>query len=316
MKLKLNYLIIFLLFSSCVEHIFYIDIKPNGNFNINYQCKGDLEDITNYDFFVPNLSDWEITSSFEEKNGTYYFSSNKNYTKNELVPENFISTDSIPYTALVKHPININKSNFFFFQIINFKCTFKSRQVNIKYPKLYNWINNPKNQPEGMIKEILNYLFEQAINDCQLGFNIYPIIKNDINNWFKNNVNHLQDSVIFNNFDDYLIQGSNIIKTNLLNNYVNIDSIINIYKKEVDITTNLIDDDFNIQIKIPNNIFSHNSDTIIDGILHWDFSINDFLINDKKLYAYSYEIFYLKFLLFFISIIFIIIIKKKYILFR
>ena len=76
LKNKYSYLVLFLLLTSCVEHIFFIKIEPTGNYNINYQCNGNLDDIKNYDFPIPNHTNWEITSPIQKKGGSYYFSSN------------------------------------------------------------------------------------------------------------------------------------------------------------------------------------------------------------------------------------------------
>ena len=53
--------------TGCVEHIIYININPKGNFNIDYKCQSDLEYITNFDYLIPNLPNWEITSSISKK---------------------------------------------------------------------------------------------------------------------------------------------------------------------------------------------------------------------------------------------------------
>jgi len=312
LKNKYSYLILFLLFTGCVEHIFFIKIEPTGNYNINYQCNGNLDDIKNSDFPIPNDRNWEITSPIQKKGNSYYFSSNKNFKKNDVTLDHFSFNDSIPYQSVLKHPINIYKTNYLFFEIISFKCTFKSRQAYYKYPSLRNWLNGPENNSENIIKEILFYIINQSIDDANLGFNIYPIIKNDVNKWYQNAVSTVADSIIFNNFEDYLTQGKKIIKSNLMNQTTNIDSIINIYKMEADITMNLIDDDFNMKINIPHNIFSQNADTIINDTLIWKFSIKDFLNNDKELYANSYEIIYLNFILLLIFIIIFLFIKKLY----
>ena len=314
LKNKYPYIILFSLFTGCVEHIFFIKIEPNGNYNINYQCNGNLDDLKNYDFPIPDLPNWEITSPIKKKNKSYFFSSNKNFNNNEITLDNFSSNDSVPYAARVKHPINIYKTNYLFFETITFKCSFKSRQAYYKYPTLTNWINDPDNRTENTIKEILKYIINQSIDDANLSFNIYPIIKNDVNKWYQNKISDLSDSIIFNNFENFITQGGNIIKSNLINKTTNIDSIINIYKMEADITMNLIDDDFNIKINIPNKIFSHNADTIINDTLIWKFSVNDFLNNDKELFTYSYKIIYLNMLIFLLSVLFLFIYKKTYFL--
>ena len=300
-----SYYIIFLFFlSGCVEHIFLINIKPTGNFNINYESSGNLDDMKNIDYPLPNSSEWEITSPIHKKNNEYFFSSNKNFNQNEKITGNFTSSDSIPHSISLKHPIEIKKSNFILFEIISFKCSFKNRQAHNKYPKLEKWLDNPDNNPKGMIKEILMYIINQSIHDANLGFNIFPIVQNDINNWFNNHINQIQDSIIFNDLDNYLNQSKNIIQSNLMIQKTNIDSIMNIYKREAEITMNLIDDDFKMKVNMPNTIFIHNSDTLINEMLIWEFGLEGFIKNDKNLYSYSYKINYINII---ISLVFLII---------
>ena len=310
-KKKIHYLILLFTLNGCVEHVFFINIKPTGNYNINYQCNGNLDDINNFDFPIPNTPDWEITNNIKKKNDSYFFSANRNFKNNERILTNFSNNDSIPYESKLKHPLTVKKTNYIFLKLISFECTFKSRETKYKYPSLSKWLDDPNNDTDNIIKEILKYIINQSIENANLGFNIYPIIKNDINKWFNNQINHLPDSIIFNNFENYLNKGSSIIKSNLINDAINIDSLINIYKLEADITMNLIDDDFNFKIKMPNYIFSHNSDTIINDTLIWQFSIKKFSNNNNNIYAHSYKILYFNIIIFFIIIFFVFIFKKN-----
>ena len=310
MNNKLLYLIFLLLFPSCVEHIFLIKIEPNGNFNINYSANGDLKDLQNDDFSLPNSVDWKIEHQIQKKNDNYFFSSHKNFNLNDKIPDSFNINDSIPYSSLLKHPININKTNYIFFELFTFKCSFENRQVSKKYPKLQKWLLNTEDDPEGIVKEILKYIFTQTINDANLDFNIYPIVNNEFNNWIISNVNNIEDSIIFNNFDQYIIDGKKVIESNIMHNKTNLDSIIHIYKKEAEITINLIDDDFKFSLNIPNQIFSNNSDKVLNDILIWEFGLEEYLDKNKVLYAYSYRIIYLNTLIFLFLIIFILIYKK------
>ena len=108
MNNKFLYLIFLLLFPSCVEHIFLIKIEPNGNFNINYSANGDLKDLQNDDFALPNSVDWKIEHQIQKKNDNYFFSSHKDFNLNDKIPDSFNINDSIPYSSLLKHPINLN----------------------------------------------------------------------------------------------------------------------------------------------------------------------------------------------------------------
>ena len=96
------FLFILIIFSqNCVEHIFQINVSPMGNFLIQYQGTGDMEDLTNSDFPVPNNHDWEIISNFEEMDESYVFSSRKEFQTNEPIPSNYLQGDSIPKEPLL-----------------------------------------------------------------------------------------------------------------------------------------------------------------------------------------------------------------------
>ena len=214
MKKKINYILLFLILTGCVEHVFLIDINPQGNFNITYECQGDKEDIYNYDFFIPNSPDWEI-NTLTNKNDNYIFIAQKKFLINEIIPNNFMMIDSIPYSSTLKHPISITKKNYYFFETINFECTFENRQVENKYPILKEWIKNP--ETDGIAIEVYKYIIEQTINDLNLNFNIFPIVNNNFNDWFIKNINHLSDTILIKNFD---------IQESQMNNYISIIAIL------------------------------------------------------------------------------------------
>jgi len=306
------FLFILILFSqNCVEHIFRINVSPMGNFLIQYQGTGDMEDLTNSDFPVPNNHDWEIISNFEEMDESYVFSSRKEFQTNEPIPSNYLQGDSIPKEALLKHPMEITKNYYYFFNTYNFKCKFLTRDVSTKYPKLADFIKNKDNPPSGWIQEMFASLFIQTLDASNVGFNRYPIIKKNIETWINNTILSLEDSILFSNLNTYKKEGLDILKSNIINNKNNIDSIFNFFEIEANTTLNLNDDLFSFRVILPGKLNNSNADSISINTLFWKLSVSDFLDTDKLIFANSYVIYQKRLMISFIILVIMIIFFLK-----
>jgi len=113
MKKKLHYFIFIFILNGCVEHFFYIDIKPDSDYNINYK----KEHIIKNKFF-------------SVENSSY---------KNKYIFDILELNDH--YEKLLKQPIVLNNKNYFFFEITRLKIIFKKRNITKQYPILYNLSN-------------------------------------------------------------------------------------------------------------------------------------------------------------------------------
>ncbi len=306
------FLFILILFSqNCVEHIFQINVSPMGNFLIQYQGTGDIEDLTNSDFPVPKYHDWEIISNFVEMDESYVFSSRKEFQTNEPIPNNYFQGDSIPKEALLKHPMGITKNNYYFFNTYNFKCEFLTRDVITKYPKLADFIKNKDNPPVGWMQEMFASLFIQTLDASNIGFNRYPIIKKNIDTWINNTILSLEDSTLFSNLNTYKKEGLDILKSNIINNKNNIDSIFNFFEMEATTTLNLNDDVFSFKVILPGKLNNSNADSISINTLFWKLSVSDFLDADKLIFANSYIIYQKRLMISFTILVIMIIFFLK-----
>ena len=288
MKKKLHYFIFIFILNGCVEHFFYIDIKPDADININYK--------KNY-----------------IKENTLLSAKNPTYTNKFLL--NVLELND-HYEKLLTHPIVIKNENYYFFQIKSLEITFKKRNITNQYPILLNLINKKEITTDGIIKETIKFIFNQTIEDCNFGFNIFPIVKSDIENWYKS-FDNKSDSVIFKNFDIFIKQGKEIINTHLSNSNLDIklDSILNFYISDAALTINFIKDNFNFEINWDEKIFYSNADSSINNKFLWNFSIFDFNEKDLQINIKSLQINHKKLLFLLLMIIFIFIYKKN-ILFR
>lgn len=288
MKKKLHYFIFIFILNGCVEHFFYIDIKPDADININYKKK-DIEKNT----LLPAI--------------------NPNYTNKFLF--NVLKLND-HYEKLLTQPIVIKNENYFFFQIKSLEITFKKRNITNQYPILLNLINKKEISTDGISKETIKFIFNQTIEDCNFGFNIFPIVKSDVENWYKSFANK-SDSVIFKNYDIFIKQGKEIINTHLSNSNLDIklDSILNFYISDAALTINFMKDNFNFEINWDEKIFYSNADSSINNKFLWNFSFFDFNEKDLQINIKSLQINHKKLLFLLLMIIFIFIYKKN-ILFR
>ena len=131
MKKKLHYFIFIFILNGCVEHFFYIDIKPDADININYK------------------------KNYIEKN-TLLTAINPNYTNKFLL--NVLKLND-HYEKLLTQPIVIKNENYYFFQIKSLEITFKKRNITKQYPILLNLINKKEISTDGISKETIKFIF-------------------------------------------------------------------------------------------------------------------------------------------------------------
>ena len=184
--------------------------------------------------------------------------------------------------------MEIKHNNYYFFNTYHFECKFLTRDVSTRYPKLSEFINNQDNPPEGWMKEVFASLFVQTLNASNVGFNRYPIIKNNIESWINNTIFSLEDSILLSNINSYKKEGLEILKSTLITDDNNIDSIFNVFEMEANTTLNLNDDVFKFRVFLPGKLKSSNADSISVDTLFWKFSVSDFLDSDKIIFANSY----------------------------
>ena len=288
MKKKLHYFIFIFILNGCVEHFFYIDIKPDADININYK------------------------KNYIEKN-TLLPPINPTYTNKFLL--NVLKLNN-HYEKLLTQPIVIKNENYYFFQIKSLEIIFKKRNITNQYPILLNLINKKEISTDGISRETIKFIFNQTIEDCNFGFNIFPIVKSDVENWYKSFENK-SDSVIFKDYDIFIKQGKEIINTHLSNSSLDIklDSILNFYISDAALTINFMKDNFNFEINWDEKIFYSNADSSINNKFLLNFSFFDFNEKDLQINIKSLQINHKKLLFLLLMIIFIFIYKKN-ILFR
>jgi len=277
--LKKYFSIILILITSCVEHKFFFKVSPVGNYKVEYNAHGDKKDLMDFDFTIPSNSQWEIHSTlFDDDVESYDYSARRLFKRNEPFPEYFYSDDTLYIESLLKHPINIQHSNWFFWETYSFHGQFVGREVVSKYPLVGELIKDTENPPDGWMKETLEYILTETLNRSDIEWNKRPIINAELRNWIKTDLQAESDSTLFEEIDYYKNLGLDIIMQPVSPNLFNeIDSIFKILEDELQITLDLIDDNFEFQLILPGKLETTNADSIIGDTLLWSFNIENYM---------------------------------------
>ena len=290
LTMKKKYLlIIFLLFSGCVEHYFLFKISPKGTYEVHYSAHGDKLDLENPDFPMPKDNNWIINSTINTIEAeSYDYSAKKSFKRNEKFPITFFKSDSIYFQSLLQHPITIKHSNWFFMEFFSFHGKFKGRLANDKYPLILDLIKNKDNKPKNWLHESLSFLLHETLDRTNVEWNAKPIIKNELNNWIKNELKSVNDSILYEELDYYKNWGLDIIMQPISPNlYSDMDSIFKLLEDELRITLDLDGDDFDFDIILPGELKETNADMINGDTLSWNFDITNFIDKDYTMIAKS-----------------------------
>ena len=313
-----KFLLVLLLTFSCVEHKFLFIISPNGHYQVEYKGHGNKDDLLDNDFTIPSSADWIISSTMDDVDvESFDYIAKREFRKNEHFPETFYLGDSINIEFLLKHPISVKYNNFFIFKKYYFEGKFNGRKVNQKYPLIEKLIYDIENPPNGWMKEALQFILIETLNQSNIDWNIKPIINSELNTWFENDLSVVSDSILFEDIDYYKNLGLDIIMQPASPKlYNNIDSVFNHLEYELFTTLDLLDDNFEFSIILPGEIISTNADSISGNNLFWSFSLQDYMNEDYKFSASSkiYHSERYKWIIIFILLLilfFIIIYNKK-----
>ena len=288
--MKKKYLLFILLFVfGCVEHYFLFKVSPNGSYEVHYSAHGNKIDLENQDFPMPTSDNWLIHSTLNEIEAeSYDYGAKRFFKRNEPFPITFFNGDSIYFESLLKHPIKIKHSNWFFGENFSFIGKFKGRSVKNKYPLINKIIEVKETQPEKWLHEALSFLLHETLNRTNIEWNTKPIIKKELNNWINNDLNTINDSTLFEELEYYKNLGLDIIMQPAPPNlYSKMDSIFKLLEDELRITLDLDGDEFDFQIILPGKLEQTNANEINGDTLSWSFDLQNFMNEDYEMNAKS-----------------------------
>ena len=284
-----RYLLVLTLIFSCVEHKFSFQVSPDGSFQVDYNAHGDRSDLTDFDFTLPPDLNWTINSTLDDAEAeSYDYTAHRIFTRNEYFPATFYNGDSIYFESLLKHPIEVKHSNWFFRETFTFEAKFVGRKVEIKYPMVGQLLQNKEEQPQGWIKEALAYLLTETLIRSDIEWNTRPIITAGLKEWLNTELQSISDSTLLEEIDYYKNLGLDIIMHPAPPAiYNDMDSIFKTLEDELQITLDLIDDSFAFQLILPGILESNNADSLAGDTLFWSFEMEDYMNDDYTMMAFS-----------------------------
>jgi len=280
--LRKSFPIILFLIVSCVEHKFSFKVSPNGNYEVEYKAHGDKNDLIDFDFTMPTGLKWIINSTLDNAEAeSYDYTAHRIFKRNETFPKTFYNGDSLYFESLLKHPLDIKYSNWFFWETYLFEGRFIGRQVTSKYPLVSELIRDMENTPDGWMKEALEYLLTETINQSDIEWNTRPIITAELTNWINTDLQAVNDSTLFEEMDYYKNLGLDIIMQPASPElYNDIDSIFKTLEDELQITLDLIDDNISFKLTLPGILESTNADSLAGDTLFWSFHMENYMNED------------------------------------
>jgi len=285
-----KFFLIFILFTiSCVEHKFSFTVSPDGSYQAEYKGHGDKNDLTDFDFPLPQGAKWIINSTFENAEAdSYDYTAHRLFNRNENFPPTFYKEDSIYFESLLKHQIKLKHCNWLFRETYSFNVEIVGRKVGSKYPQVSQFILDTENPPAGWLKEALMYLLTETLNQADIEWNTRPIITAELHDWEKNELGLVSDSTLIEEIDYYKNMGLDIIMQPASPHLYNeMDSIFKSLEDELHITLDLIDDSFSFQLILPGNLEFSNTDSIAGDTLFWSFELQDYMNEDFVMQAHS-----------------------------
>ena len=285
--------IILILIFSCVEHNLFFQVSPDGSYQFEYKAHGDKGDLIDFDFTLPDDKKWKINSTLDEAEAeSYDYNAYRSFKRNEAFPKTFYNGDSLYFESLLKHPIKVKHSNWFFQETYLFEGRFMGRKVESKYPLVGKFLKDMENPPDGWMKEALEYLLTETMNQSDIEWNTRPIITAELKNWIDIELQTVHDSTLIEEMDYYKNLGLDIIMQPASPGlYNDMDSIFKSLEDELYITLDLLDDTFSLQIILPGIIDSTNADSLAGDTLFWSFNLEDY-INDDHIFIASSGITY------------------------
>ena len=284
-----NILFILLLFGACVEHKFFFHISPNGSYQVKYSAHGDKIDLKDHDVPMPSGIEWTIHSTIDQEEAeSYDYSAHRLFKRNETFPVSFYNGDSIYSESLLKHPTEIKHSNWFFWETFVFNGKFNGRLMESKYPLIAHLKTSSDDPPEHWLKEGLAYLLSETLNQTPLEWNSRPIIMAELNNWIINDLQSVNDSILYEELDYYKNMGLDVImQPTPPNLYSEMDSIFKSLEDELIISMDLDGDNFRYKLILPGVLQTTNADSLAGDTLLWSFELRDYMNEDYVMTAES-----------------------------
>lgn len=289
-KFKFTLLIISVIFfTSCVETIIYVQVHPNGRYNINFITKGDSTDVFNHDFPHPAGPVW-ITNveKIPGEDDDIWVMKTSGMANGALL---FTARED-SLTAL-QHPLQVERKEGYFTTRYTLRNVFKGRQVYRKYPAFGRSLQESDKDSTRWLDEALYYMCTAAISDLQN--DPETSINSDLSERVLNHIHNTLARVSQKDLFEELVNKQNFIDQMLkpFNNDLPqgygtlLNKSTDKYEEELRLTSNLQDDQFQYRVLMPGAVTSTNADTIINDTLMWSFGLQQYINDDYVIEAAS-----------------------------
>lgn len=282
-------LIVCFITPSCVEHLITIRVFPDGRYLMNVVSRGDSTDVFNEDFPHPSGDPWvtNIKTEINDEENTWVMTTSGLLTGPTAFSPGYNSLGELA------HPIDVRSEKGLFGTRYYFTQFFKGREVFRKYPKFGNSMSSIDNDTTEWISEALYYIGSTAISNLQNDSTVMldQLLAARMENYIRGYVDRKNFTELYSIEDSSKLFVEDILKPflNVLpSNYeLAFQSLVDLYSKEMHITGQLRDDQFNFHIFLPGAILTTNADSISGDTLMWTFGLKEFLNDDYILHAES-----------------------------
>ena len=289
-KFKFTLLIISVIFfTSCVETIIYVQVHPDGRYAMNFITKGDSTDVFNHDFPHPSGSVWitnvEKTPGEDDDIWVMKTSGMANGALLFTAREDSLTT--------LQHPLQVERKEGYFTTRYTLRNVFKGRQVYRKYPAFGRSLQDSDKDSTRWLDEALYYICTTAISDLQN--DPERSINSDLSERVLNHIHNTLARVSQKDLFEELVNKQNFIDQMLkpfrrdlpLGYSTLLSRATDIYEEELELTSNLQDDQFKYKVTLPGVITSTNADTISGDTLKWTFGLQQYVNDDYVITAAS-----------------------------
>ena len=276
-------------FTSCVETIIYVQVHPDGRYTMNFITKGDSTDVFNHDFPHPSGPVWitNIKKNPGEDDDIWVMK-----TSGMAIGALLFTAREDSLTAL-QHPLQVERKEGYFTTRYTLRNVFKGRQVYRKYPAFGRSLQDSDKDSTRWLDEALYYMCTAAISDLQNDPEVS--IDSDLSERVLNHIHNTLARVNQKDLFEELVNKQNFIDQMLrpfhkdlpIGYSTLLSKATDIYEEELELTSNLQDDQFQYKATLPGVITSTNADTISGDTLKWTFGLQQYVNDDYVIAAAS-----------------------------
>ena len=278
-----------ILFTSCVETLISVKVHPDGRYTMNFITKGDSIDVFNNDFPHPAGPDWNTHVTKEKRNDDDIWT----MSTQGIITQAYIFTSRNDSLTALQHPIQVTKKDGHFATRYTLRNVFKGRQVYLKYPSFGRSLQESDSDSTRWLDEAFYYICSQGLNDLQNDPStaIDDGIAERIGNHIHNTLARVSQKKLFDELENkqsFIDQMLKPFSKDLPIGYSTLlSNATNVYEEELELSSDLRDDQFKYWAILPGVITSTNADTIISDTLKWSFGLQQYINDDYVIEAAS-----------------------------